>query len=282
MQPIQIFALINEELCKKPSSFWDKKIRKQLLSQAVMAVAALKETLEKQDLTQTPSYVQLTAIQKSLSPDNFQEVSFIQALSVLMDIYLAAAKTPEQTKNIRALISTLQKAGVEIFGYHLLLERLATRAQTMDEAERNKSDIQTIKKIGLFYVVENLLRVLVELEHATDEMKWILLKKGMKTKTYGQIPAYLVLEEEDRNKLCYYIFDEAFRDELLRLFYIEEEIIRTKELKPICLAIKQLTIDLLRAFQKKGLTKYRGIIYSPFGNDIPVDDLILKIKQINF
>lgn len=282
MQPIQIFALISEELCKKPSAFWDKKGRKELLSQAALAVTPLKETLEKQNLTQTPSYVQLVAIQKSLSPDNFQEVPFIQALSVLMDIYLAAAKTPEQAKSIRTLVSTLQKAGVEIFGYHLLLERLAARAQTMDKEAQDKSDRQTIKKIGLFYVMENLLRVLVELEQATDEMKWTLLKKGKKTKTYGQIPAYLVLEEEDRNKLCYYIYDEAFRDELLRLFYIEEEVIRTKELKPICLAIKQLTIDLLRAFQKKGLTKYRGIIYAPMGNDISIDELVLKIEQINF
>lgn len=282
MQPIQTFALISKELYKKPSAFWDKKVRKQLLSQAAEAVATLKETLEKQDLTQTPSYAQLAAIQKSLSPDNFQEVPFIQALSVLMDIYLAAAKTPEQAKSIRALTSTLQKAGVEIFGYHLLLERLSARAQTIDKAAQDKSDRQTIKKIGLFYVVENLLRVLVELEQATDEMKWTLLKKGMKTKTYGQIPAYLVLEEEDRNKLCYYIYDEAFRDELLRLFYIEEEIIRTKELKPTCLAIKQLTIDLLRAFQKKGLTRYHGVIYAPLGNDISIDDLVLKIEQISF
>lgn len=282
MQPIRSFALIVEELGKKPSVFWDEKNKQKLLSQVEAAVAALKTTLEKQDLIKTQAYTQLVAMQKSISQSDFQEVSFIRALSNLLDIYIVAAPTPDKAEALHTLQTNVHKTKTVNLAYHLSLEKLAARAKKMDMPSREKNDREILKKVGMFYVVENLLRVLPELTHTTDEGKWKLLKEGVKTKTLGNIPAYLTLEEKDRDQLCYEIFDDALRADLLRAFYAEEEVLRTEKLKPICLAIKQLTIDLLRIFQKNGVEKYQGIIYAPFGNDILIDDLVLKIEQVIF
>lgn len=282
MQPIRSFALIVEELGKKPSVFWDEKNLQKLLSQVASAVAALKTTLEKQDLMETQAYVQLVAMQKSISQTNFQEATFIRALSNLLDIYIVATTTPDKEETLRTLLTNVQKVKMANLAYHLSLEKLVVRSKKMNMPTREKSDRKVIKKVGMFYVLENLLRVLIELSHATDEGKWKLLKEGVKTKNFGNIPPYLALEEKDRDELCYQIFDDALRADLLRAFYAEEEVLRTNKLKPICLAIKQLTIDLLRVFQTKGIEKYQGVIYAPFGNDIPIDDLIVKIEQITF
>ncbi len=282
MQPIRSFSLIVEELGKKPSAFWDEKSKQKLLSQVAVGVTALKTTLEEQDLTETQAYEQLATMQKSISKADFQEVPFIRALSNLLDIYIVAAPTPDIAETLRTLHTNVQKVKAVNLIYHLSLENLAVRAKKMDVPAREKNDREIIKKVGIFYVVENLLRVLLKLSGVTDEEKWKLLKEGVKTENFGNIPPYLALEEKDRDQLCYQLFNDALRADLLRAFYTEEEVLRTQQLKPMCLAIKQLAIDLLRVFQKNGVEKYNGVIYAPFGNNIPIDDLIASIEQITF
>lgn len=282
MQPIRSFAIIVEELSKKPSVFWDEKNKQKLLAQVADAIASLKTTLEQQDLVKTQAYTQLTVMQESISQSDFQEVQFIRALSSLLAIYIVAAPTPDTAEALHALQTNVQKAKTVNITYYLSLEKLAARAKKTDMPSREKEDREILKKIGMFYVVENLLRVLLELSRATDDGKWKILKEGLKTEEFGNIPPYLTLEEKDRSELCYGLFDDVLREDLLRAFYEEEEVLRTNQLKPICLAIKKLTIDLLRIFQKNGVEKYHGVFHAPFGNDILIDDLIIKIEQITF
>jgi hypothetical protein len=280
MQPIQAFSLVVEALRGKPSFFWDEKNKQKLLSQVVATVAMLKKTLEKQNLTETQAYMQLTAIQESVSQVDFKEIEFIRALSNLLDIYIVAASTSE-AETIHVLQANVQKTKMVNLAYHLSLEKLTKLSKKIDTQSRENNDREMIKK-GIFYVVENLLRVLSVLKYSTDEQKWKLLKEGVKTKNFGNIPPYLALEEGDRDQLCYHIYNDQLRADLLRAFYVEEEALRTNQLKSICLAIKQLTIDLLRIIQKNGVEKYHGVIYAPFGNDIPIDDLVAKIEEVTF
>lgn len=282
MQPIQSFSLIVEELSKKPSIFWDEKNKEKLLSQAATGISALITPLEGQDLTKTQAYEQLTVMQKSISKSDFQEVPFIRALSNLLDIYIAVTPTTDKAETLRALHANVQKVKAVNLVYHLSLENLAIRSKEMDKAARDKNDREIIEKVGMFYVVENLLRVLPELADASDEKKWKLLKEGVGTKNFGNIPPYLELEEKDRDQLCYQIVNNELRADLLRAFYAEEEVLRTHQLKPICLAIKQLTIDLLRVFQKNGVEKYVGVMYAPFGNNVPINDLVENIERVTF
>lgn len=281
MQLIRAFILIVEELGKKPSFFWDKDDKQELLSAVATAVATLKKPLKEQALTETQAYKQLVVIQESISQVDFQETAFLSALSNLLDIYIVAAAI-EEAETLSTIQANVQKVKMENLAYHLSLEKLAELSKTMDMPSRENHDRDVIKNVGSLYVVENLLRVLAEFIHSTDEQKWKLLKEGVQSKNFGKIPAYLALEEKDRDQLCYQIYSDTFRVDLLRAFYAEEEMLRTNQLKPICLAIKQLTCDLLRLFQKTGIEKYHGVMFAPFGNDIPIEDLIAKIEEITF
>lgn len=247
MQPIQSFALTVEELGKKPSLFWEEKNKQKLLSQVADAVSALKTPLEKQDLMKTHAYAQLAVMQKSISQTNFQEATFLRALSNLLDIYIVATTTPDKEETLRTLLTNVQKVKMANLSYHLSLEKLMVRSKKMDMPTREKSDREVIKKVGMFYVTENLLRVLSELSHATDEGKWKLLKEGVTTKNFGKIPPYLALEEKDRDQLCYQLFDDALRADLLRAFYAEEEVLRTNKLKPISTSAQNIGIQIARA-----------------------------------
>lgn len=39
-------------------------------------------------------------------------------------------------------------------------------------------------------------------------------------------------------------------------------------------SLKQFNLALLTAFEKKGLTKFKGLIYKPFGNNISFAEVI--------
>lgn len=279
MSPLQTFHRIAAALLKKPFAFWPEADQKKILDDATSAITRLKKMLETKELTDTHAYKELVVLEKNITTTGMKEVSFIQHLGNLIDIY----KLSRNKKGIEELLDKLSgevtKAKKILLEHHLALEALAKKAKKMTPEAKKASDDETIKKVGLFYVLEYTLQVLFEFTKRTDAEKKKLMVEGLVTKA-GSLPAYAPLEATFRKELCYKIFDETIRDRLLKAFYKFEEVCYGEDVGAIERVLKQFNIEVLQTFKDTGLQTFKGFVYTPFGNELPIDELIQRIEAI--
>lgn len=276
MTPINTFIEVSQLLTKKPFEFWPVAKQQKILSNLSSAISKLKKLLETKDLVKTHAYIQLVEIEKTITQTSLKEVQFVQHLIGLVDIYKHSPANPETTELIQTLEISTGRAKAKILSHHLLLEHLGQRAKKLTVAEQQKMDLVTIQKVGFFYVLEYTLQVLFEFSTLLESDKVKLLKEGLKTKA-GKLPAYFPLEDVFRKELCYAIFDKQLRMELLTLFFNFEEVLYGDDLVKTSKALKQFNISVLQAFEKKGVELFKGIIYTPFGNNIAINEVVEKI-----
>lgn len=279
MTPLRVFLYTAQLLDQKPSDFWPPNERQKTLKNLTVAVEKLKKILEDKKLIDTHAYNQLKELEKTIPPTEFKEALFIQLLGGLVEIYKHSPANEKTNELIGILDAAVSRAKPKILEHHLSLEHLGQRAKKLSLVDQQKKDQETIQKIGIFYVLEYTLQALYEFSRISDENKLKLLKEGLKTEA-GNLPAYRSLEDTMRKELCYNLFDSALRTELLAVFYKFEEVCYSDKLERIGAALQQFNIDVLRVFQKSGLKTYKGLVYAPFGNDIPLEEIIKKVGQI--
>ncbi len=279
MSPLHIFLDVAKALAKQPVHFWPASNQKKLPSTAATAIAHLKKTLESNQLEDTIAYKTITALQNTIKQNTIDELFFIQSLATLVEVY-QQAPSDETTKNLlNELNATVVRAKKRILEYHLALEALRKKSKTMNPLELQQSDRQIIQNVGFFYVLEYTLQVFYEWPRLSAAQKEQLLKTGLQTPA-GNLPAYLPLEDTFRNELCLKIFDEKLRNDLLHAFYKFEEILYNNDIIAIGAALKQFNKALLVAFQNKGITTFKATIYKPFGDDLPIAELIKKVEMV--
>jgi len=279
MTPLQTFSKIAKALAKSPMHFWDIKDQTALLRDTDAAAIRLKDLLEKKNLTDTQAYKHLDVLEKAVTEKDIDELTFVQALANLVEVYRLAPPTEDLRETLSELSPYAIKAKQRVLEYHIALEQLRKKGKKMTEDQKLKSDQEIIKKIGVFYVLEYTLQVLYEFTRVSDTDKKKLMQEGLKTDA-GNLPAYLPLEDTMRKELCYKVFDEKFHDELLRAFYDFEQVCYGEDMKVIGQALKQFNLTLLKAFQAKGMRTFKAVAYAPFGNDIAVEDLVSKIEAV--
>ena len=62
-------------------------------------------------------------------------------------------------------------------------------------------------------------------------------------------------------------------------FYNLENVLYLNDLKKVYQGIKEFNLTLLKLFNQKGLKEYQGTVYTPFGNNIKISDIINKINN---
>lgn len=279
MTPLQTFLDTAKKLAAKPIDFWPATEQAQILKYSVVAIQKLKTAVEAKKLTDTHAYKQLVLLGKYISPTKISEVGFIQQLVNLVDIYRHAPAPDETQELIAELDKNATRAKQRILEHHLSLEHLVKKAKKMTAADKEKHDRETIKKVGIFYVLEYTLQVLFEFTQLSDAQKMALLKEGLKTKA-GNLPAYYPLEDTMRKELCYKLFDEKLRNQLLSAFYQLEEVLYCDDMNKVGKGLKIFNAEILKAFQAKGLKMFKGLVYAPFGNNVPVKEIIKQIESI--
>lgn len=279
MTPIQTFLDVSKKLASKPIYFWPLSEKQKTLKDLANAILKLKKILETKKLTDTNAYKQLKALEKTVSPTELKEAQFIEFLGSLVDVYKHSPTNDKTNELVTLLDTSVSRAKPKILEHHLSLEHLEQRAKKISLADQQKKDQETIQKVGVFYVLEYTLQVLYEFVHISDDEKRKLFKEGLKTKA-GNLPAYYSLEDTMRKELCYNLFSNELRTELLSTFYKFEEVCYTDELSIIGSALQQFNIAVLKALQKNGLIIFRGLVYAPFGNNVSVDEVIKKVEQV--
>lgn len=207
------------------------------------------------------------------------EAVFIQHLGNLLELYRLAPADKKLSKLLDEIDSEVTEAKKKILEYHIFLESLLKKGGELSEEEKNKKDLETLQKVGIFYVLEYTLQVLYEFTRLSDEDKTKLLKDGLQTEA-GNLPAFLPLEDSFRKDLCYKIFDDQLRDKLMETFYKFEEVLYSYEnLEQLSLALKELNLNLLMIFNLKGLVEFKANIYAPFGNNLPMEEMVRQIES---
>ncbi|MBI5794484.1 hypothetical protein HZA87_05415 [Candidatus Uhrbacteria bacterium] len=280
MTPLQTFLDIATLLARRPFVFLETSEQKKIISEAQSAVAKVKKTLVKDQLEQTQAFAQIASLESASNAQPFDEANFLQALRRLMAFYHQAEADEKTHELIVHVGSAVSEAESAISEHHMYLDQLARNGKEMSAEQKEASDKKTMQEIGVFYVLEYTLQVLFEFSHRSDDEKWALLKQGLQTPA-GNLPGLLPLERTFRKELCYAIFDEGLRTSLLMAFFLFEDALATQKLPEIGTGLKRFNLELLEVFRAKGLEKYHGMIYVPFGNDLPIADLIKKTPEFN-
>lgn len=276
---LQTCYVIAKALQVRPIQFWDPRIKKELLKEAYTASLGLIYILEKKNLKDTYVYNQLSIFKKIVAEENIDEVAFVRVFDNLINVYRQSPPDEGLVELLDMISPMVSKAKQRANEYHFALEKIRKRGKKMSKKEQLQSDQKTIQKIGLFYVLEYTLQVLYEFTRISDDDKKKLLDEGLKNDV-GNLPAYRLLEDSFRKELCYKVFDDVFRSEILVAFYKFEKVFYREDLKAIAVALKEFNLSLIKAFQAKGLTKFKGIAYYPFGNDLTIAELIKKVEAV--
>ncbi|KKQ27385.1 MAG: hypothetical protein US42_C0010G0032 [Candidatus Magasanikbacteria bacterium GW2011_GWC2_37_14] len=279
MTPLQTILETIQKLVTKPLDFYGIQEQEIILKNTLSAINSLKQALESKNLTTTHAHKAIKKTEMVLL-EKIDEVEFIQALGNVIDIY---SNTPPPNIHVEELLEKINKIFTKtktaIIEHHVLLEKLEDRTKKLSPEEQEKNDKETIQKIGIFYVLEYTLQVLHEFTCLDDNSKQKLLTTGLQTKA-GNLPAYYPLENTFRKELCYKIFNPEIRHQLLAAFYKLEEDFYSEDLKKVFLALKEFNLNILETFSKFGLKKFQGMLYKPFGDSLPVSELIKKIKEL--
>jgi len=281
MTPLKVFDQVVICLDKKPFEFWSDLEKANFVKDLKSATLKLKTSLESKTLQDTHAYKIILALEKDILEKTVDEVPFIQHLFNLVEVYRLAPLGEELQELISALESHINTTKIKLLGHHLSIENLEKKKKKLSEEQQRKNDLDIIQKVGIFYVLEYTLQVLWEFQTLSDEDKMKLLKEGLKTKA-GSLPAYLPLEDTFRKELCYKIFDNKIRNSLLLAFYgLEEEFYKQPiELSEFTLALKKFNIDLLNAFKNRGYAKFTASIYTSFGTNLLIDEIIAAVAKV--
>ncbi|MBI4599654.1 hypothetical protein HY732_01910 [Candidatus Uhrbacteria bacterium] len=277
--PLHIFLDTVHALGKRPFHFFDKKIQQTILSETRQACVRLKNTLVKQNLKDTHAYRVLEMIESSILPKEINEVMFIQALGNLIEVYQHGTLDAKTKKLVQELQSAVQSAKKGVLEYHLIIESVHKKGATMSEEQKRSADLNHLQNVGVFYVLEYTLQVLYEFSHLSDADKKKLLQEGLQTKA-GSLPAYLPLEDTFRKDLCLKLHDSTLRERLLWAFYNFEEVLYAGNIKKIGSALKHFNSELLHAYEEKGLTTFKALLYKPFGSNVLLKDVIYLVEKI--
>jgi hypothetical protein len=279
MTPLHTFHQIIKALSQKPFEFLDEKEQTILIGDTSKVFTKLKKQLEKEELTNTHGYKVLCVLGEDLKDMENREVFFVQHIGNLLEVYHKAELGEELKEFLYKFESEVSKAKNKVLEYHVSLENLSKQGKKMSDEEKIESDLKTLQNVGVFYVLEYTLQVLFEFTQQSEENIIKLLDEGLQTEA-GNLPGYRPLEDTFRKELCYKIFDKTLRDKLLEAFYKFEEVLYHDDVKLIANGLKIFNISLLYAFQYKGITEYKAAVYTPFGNNVSIEEIIKKIQQV--
>jgi hypothetical protein len=64
------------------------------------------------------------------------------------------------------------------------------------------------------------------------------------------------------------------------IFFDFEEIFATNDISKICPAFKEFNIQLLKVFRNYGLETFKTIFLSPFGRNVPINNMIEIVEKM--
>jgi len=206
--------------------------------------------------------------------------SFLQSLSNLIDLYKLSSIYRKNKKLIDDLEKITQEAKKRISEHHIYLDTLEDKGLNLSDEEKEKSDLEIIEKIGIFYILEYTIYLLSGLSKLNKKQRKQAFYDGYDDGKMKLSP-YVFYADSFRRELCLKIFNVDFRNKLFDIFFKFEEVFNRGDIDEICLGFKEFNIDLLKVFKGKGIKVFKVALLSSDSQSIEVDKLIEKVEAIN-
>ena len=278
MTPLKVFNKYLLNFQQKPYHFWDSSIQENFLREVKIAIDKLLSDLTKKKLQKTKAYQVLSGMQINLKSLDDKEDEFLKNLTLLLEVYRQAPAEHNLEKSLDDLEKNLSRAKKIVLEYQAQMDDLKEESEKLSDEQKQKKDLETLQKVGIFYVLEYTLQVYFEFQRLSDEDKWKLLKEGLVVEA-GNLPAYYPLHDSMRKELCHQVFDEKLRDSLMLAFYKFDDVVYSEDMNQFQEGLRVFNLSLLTVFNDYGLIEYKAQIYAPYGNNIPIADIINHLKK---
>ncbi len=274
MMQIKLFEEIAIACSRRPFALLPIEEQALFLKKLKTALNSLLKKLEKKNLSSTHVH-QLTSIMlESIEGDAMDEVRFAGSLSALDQLYGPKTK-PELLKQVHELDRFAQQFKRRAQEFALLEARIEKAAANLSPEDIQKHDLESLKKIALFYVLEYTLTVQQELAKLNEPEQATLLSEGMNLPV-GNLPGLFPLLENFRQELAFSLYTKELRIQALRSFYDFDEKTDPDQtnLPKIIDALKLLNAELLRVARSGGIETFKGIFYKPYPDNTPLETII--------
>ncbi len=276
---IKLFEEIAKTCSKRPFALLPLETQDLFITKLTNTLNSLQKKLEKKNLTSTHVH-QLTSIMlESIKNGAMDEVRFAGALSTLDSLY--GPKTqPDLLKQVHDLDRFTQQFKRRAQEFSILENRIETASANLSQENIQKHDLESLKSIALFFVLEYTLTVQQELSKLDSTEQMELLSSG-KNLPVGNLPGLFPLLESLRQELAFSLYAKDLRMAALRSFCDFEEVLvlNTADLPKIINAFKLLNVELLRVVLKGGIQTFTGIFYKPYPDKTPIESIINDLSK---
>lgn len=257
----------------------EKNVQQMLIRELSDAVQPLVPASK---LPETKVSLELKALSELLerSNNNPNEFAIASQLHACFDVIISS-----QSKTPSTLLIECKK-NIDLFYYRALHHKEYTDGinsvcANLDEGEKEEHDHAAAAQKILFFVLEYTLEVGRLLPTLNGDQKTELLNKGMRTES-GNLPALRPLLPSFRDEVSYSFCDEDDRMQCLAVLddfvqYLDQP--ADTVLPSLNQRLAVLNRSLASIAQKNNVDSFSGLIYKPFPDGTPMDDIIEELTN---
>ena len=276
---IKLFEEIAKACSKRPFALLPLKKQEIFIKKLQKTLDSLKKKLEKKNLSSTHVHQLASVMIESIESGTMDEVRFAGALSALDRLYGPKTK-PELLKQVHELDRFAQQFKRRAQEFSILETRIEKAIANLSPEEIQKHDIDSLKKVAFFFVLEYTITVQQELDKLNQDGQVELLNEG-KDLQVGNLPGLFPLLETFRQELAFSLYTKELRIRALRSFYNFDEVLalNTNDLPKIINSFKLLNAELLEMAQSGGIQTFTGILYKPYPDKTPLETIINDLSK---
>ena len=276
MVPVDFFTEVAKACADRPFLLLPNENQASYLAEIKRVVVNLKTALEEKDLQKTHAYKIAQVMGQAVEGEQLDEVRFAEALAQLDTLYGPKTK-PDFLAKVAEMDSFAERFKKRAHEFHILEDRIAKAVETLTPKQIVEHDQDTLKNIGLFYILEYTLILEQEIlkVDATEQKK--ILNEGIQVEA-GNLPGLLPLMKSMRQELAFQTYGTKARWNILRAFYDFDTILDTTDFTNIPAGLRKFNNDILKILVSGGVQLFSGVVYKPYPDNTPLTDIIKDLS----
>lgn len=284
--PLDLLLNLVEDLILKPFFLFPREKQADYVEQLSDFIRFSKNYINENDLQDTPLNKAVVNVENTLEDREIGEDEEAIILQSILDIsyFYSNVSDPTLGKKLKELEEKSKKLYPIARSLQMYLEIANKKRAELNSEEIKKADYATIMQEGIFYILEYHLQMYYELTHCRTDQERIGLIENTETKVKAGTLMGLRREMDSKeflDRFAYKIIDENLHLQLVKIYYQFKELLNNfKGIENWQIFInryKEFIVNLLRTFEKEGIDKIKGIVYTPYGSNEEIQSIIKQL-----
>lgn len=284
--PLDLLINLVEDLTLKPFFLFLRERQEDYIEQLIDFIRFSRGYIKEKNLQDTPLNKAVSNLENTLEDRKISEDEEAIILQSILDIsyFYSHVDDPTLGKKIKELEEKSKKIYPVARSLQIYLEIAKQKRAELKNEEIKKADLATIMQEGIFYILEYHLQMYYELTHCRTDQERMNLIENTETK----VPAGTLMglrremdSKEFLDRFAYKIIDEKLHLQLVKIYYqFKETLDNLKGMDNWQIFIssyKEFTVNLLKTFGKEGIDKIKGVVYTPYGSNEEVQNIINQL-----